>query len=59
MISVALFEAIRQRRSGELSRREIARRLHIDVKTVRRYLRKIEAGATKPTRTSPGSKLDR
>lgn len=56
---MALFETIRQWHSGGLSRREIARRLHIDVKTVRRHLQKIEAGATKPTRTPPGSKLDR
>lgn len=41
-----------------MSRREIARRLKIDPKTVRRNLRKILAGATEPQRTSPGSKLD-
>jgi transposase len=38
--------------------REIARRLKLDVKTVRRHLRKIENGARAPYRTSPGSKLD-
>jgi transposase len=38
--------------------REIARRLNVDVKTVRRHLRKIDKGARAPYRTSPGSKLD-
>jgi transposase len=38
--------------------REIGRRLHVDVKTVRRCVRKIENGAAAPVRTSPGSKLD-
>jgi transposase len=58
VIPVAIFETIRHWRSGGLSRREIARRLHVDIKTVRRNLRKIENGATAPIRISPGSKLD-
>jgi transposase len=58
VIPVAIFDTIRHWRSGGLSRREIARRLHVDVKTVRRNLAKIEAGATAPVRISPGSKLD-
>jgi transposase len=33
-------------------------RLKVDVKTVRRVIRKIEAGAVAPARSSPGSKLD-
>jgi transposase len=41
-----------------MATREIARRLDVDVKTVRRHLRKIENGARAPFRTSPGSKLD-
>ncbi len=59
MIPVAIFETIRHWRSSGLSRREIARRLNVDIKTVRRTLRKIDGGATAPTRISPGSKLDR
>jgi transposase len=55
---VAIFDTIRHWRSRGLSRREIARRLHVDVKTVRRNLAKIKNGATAPTRTSPGSKLN-
>jgi transposase len=58
VIPVAIFDTIRHWRSRGLSRREIARRLHIDIKTVRRHLRKIEGGATAPVRISPGSKLD-
>lgn len=58
MISVTQFDSIRHWHEQGMSRREIARRLHVDVKTVRRQLRKMAAGATKPERTSPGSKLD-
>lgn len=57
MIPVALFETIRYWHAQGMGRREIARRLHIDVKTVRRHLAKIEAGATAPVRRSPNSKL--
>ena len=59
MISVALFDSIAHYHEQGMSRREIARRLKIDPKTVRRNLRKVLAGATEPQRTSPGSKLDR
>jgi len=38
-------------------RREIARRTQLDRKTVNRAINKIEAGATAPVRSSPGSKL--
>ncbi len=55
---MALFETIRLWRSAGMPTREIARRLHVDVKTVRRSIRKIENGAAAPARTSPGSKLD-
>jgi transposase len=58
VIPVAIFDTIRHWRDRGLSRREIARRLHIDPKTVRRNLVKIESGATAPVRSSPGSKLD-
>jgi hypothetical protein len=42
-----------------VEKREIARRLRLDIKTVRRHIRRIEAGIVAPARTSPGSKLDR
>ncbi len=58
VIPVAIFDTIRHWRSAGMPHREMARRLHVDVKTVRRQLSKIAAGATKPERTSPGSKLD-
>jgi transposase len=58
VIPVAIFDTIRHWRSRGLSRREIARRLRIDVKTVRRNLEKLKNGATAPFRSSPGSKLD-
>ena len=58
MIPVAIFETIRHWHAGGMSRREIARRLNVDIKTVRRNLAKIEAGATAPARISPGSKLE-
>lgn len=58
MISVALFQTIQEWHRGGVEKREIARRLKVDVKTVRRIIRKIEAGAVAPARSSPGSKLD-
>ena len=58
VISVTLFDSIRHWHDQGMSRREIARRLNVDVKTVRRQLHKIAAGATAPQRSSPGSKLD-
>ncbi len=58
MISVALYQTIQEWHGSGVGRREIARRLKIDVKTVRRYLRKIEAGILVPKRSSPVSKLD-
>lgn len=59
MIPVAIFETVRHWRSSGVYRREIARRLNINIKTVRRTLLRIDGGATAPTRISPGSKLDR
>jgi len=58
VISVTQFDSIRHWHEQGMSRREIARRLQVDVKTVRRCLRKLAAGATQPDRASPGSKLD-
>ena len=46
MISVTFFDSIRHWHDQGMSRREIARRLNVDVKTVRRQLRKMAAGAT-------------
>ncbi|MDQ2865041.1 MAG: helix-turn-helix domain-containing protein [Candidatus Eremiobacteraeota bacterium] len=47
------FDTIRHWHEQGMSRREMARRLHVDVKTVRRQLRKMAAGATQPQRSSP------
>jgi len=58
VISVALFQTIQEWHGGGVEKREIARRLKVDVKTVRRIIRKMEAGALAPARSSPGSKLD-
>ena len=58
MISVALFQTIQEWHAAGVEKREIARRLQLDIKTVRRQIRKIEAGAVAPARTTPGSKLD-
>lgn len=58
MISVTLFDTIRYWHEQGQSRREIARRLHVDIKTVRRQLGKLSAGATRPTRKAQASKLD-
>jgi transposase len=58
VISVALFQTIQEWHGSGVEKREIARRLQVDVKTVRRHIRKIEAGAVAPARSSPGSKLD-
>jgi len=46
VISVALFQTIQEWHDGGVEKREIARRLKVDVKTVRRIIRKIEAGAS-------------
>jgi transposase len=58
VISVALFQTIQEWHDAGVEKREIARRLQLDIKTVRRQIRRIEAGAVAPARTSPGSKLD-
>jgi hypothetical protein len=58
VISVVVYQTIQEWHGSGVGRREIARRLKIDVKTVRRHLRKIEAGILAPKRSSPVSKLD-
>jgi hypothetical protein len=55
---VALFQTIQEWRAAGVEKLEIARRLQLDNKTVRRHIRKIDAGAVAPARSSPGSKLD-
>jgi transposase len=57
VIPLELFETIRLWRELGVPRREIARRTQLDRKTVNRAIKKIEAGATAPFRSSPGSKL--
>jgi transposase len=56
VIPVAIFETIRHWRCSVLSRWKIARRLNIDVKTVRRTLRKIDGAATAPAGSRRASK---
>ena len=58
MISMALFQTIGEWHKIGVGKREIGRRLGIDIKTVRRIVRKIEAGAAAPKRQPPASKLD-
>lgn len=58
MIHVSLFDAIVHWHGQKMPKREIARRLHVDIKTVRRTLRKSTAGATAPSRAKPPSKLE-
>jgi transposase len=58
VISVALFQTIQEWHAAGVEKREIARRLQLDIKTVRRQIRKIEAGAVASARSSPGSKLE-
>ena len=58
MISMALFQTIREWHSQGVSKREMSRRLGIDIKTVRRIVAKIETGAQGPVRQPSGSKLD-
>ena len=41
-----------------LTKKAIARRLGLDVRTVRKYVRRIEAGAKQPERAAVPSKLD-
>jgi hypothetical protein len=48
---------IRLWRDLGVPRREIARRTQLDRKTVNRAIKKIDAGAMAPFRSSPGSKL--
>jgi transposase len=58
VISMALFQTIREWHSQGVSKREMSRRLGIDIKTVRRIVAKIETGAQGPVRQPSGSKLD-
>jgi len=58
VISMALFQTIAEWRSQGVAKREIARRLKVDIKTVRRAIEALEAGEVSPQRRSPGSKLD-
>jgi len=57
VIRLELFQTIRLWHEQGMARREMARRLHVDIKTIRRNLAKIQAGATQPVRRSPASKL--
>lgn len=53
------FLSVRALREEGVPNKEVARRLGIDVRTVRAYLRKIEGGMTEPARAVAPRKLDR
>ncbi len=53
------FLSIRALHEEGFSKKAIARRLDVDVRTVRRYLRAIGAGATEPRRSKGPDKLER
>lgn len=57
VIPVSLYDTISHWHGQQMPTREIARRLNIDVKTVRRNLSKLAAGIRTPTRLTPPSKL--
>lgn len=57
MILVSLYDTISHWHGQQMPTREIARRLNIDVKTVRRTIAKLGAGIRTPTRLAPASKL--
>lgn len=52
------FLSIRALHKEGLSKKAIARRLDVDVRTVRKYLRRIEAGETEPQRAHGPGKLE-
>ncbi len=58
VISMGLFLSIRALYEEGVAKKAIARRLGIDRRTVRKYLRRIEAGAVEPGRARVPSKLD-
>lgn len=53
------FLSVRALHEEGVPSKEVARRLGIDVRTVRAYLRKIEGGMTEPARVVVPRKLDR
>jgi transposase len=53
------FLSVRALHEEGLAKKAIARRLGLDVRTVRRYVRRIEAGAKAPKRAPVPTKLDR
>jgi transposase len=58
VISMGLFLSIRALHGEGTSKKAIARHLGIDVRTVRKYLRRMGRGATEPQRARVPSKLD-
>jgi len=56
---MGLFLSIRALHEEGLSKKAIGRRLGVDVRTVRKYLRRIESGATAPERARGPGKLER
>ncbi len=59
MISMGTSLSVKALHEEGVPNKEVARRLGIDVRTVRAYLRKIEGGMTEPARAAVPRKLDR
>lgn len=57
MISMSTFLSVAALHEEGVPKKTIARRLGIDRRTVRKYIRRIERGAREPARAAPGSKL--
>lgn len=58
MISVGIFVSIQALHQEGLSKKAIARRLGVDPRTVRKWLRRIERGAAQPRRAAVSTKLE-
>ena len=58
MISMSLFLSIRALHEEGLGNKAIARRLDVDVRTVRKHVRRIAAGAREPVRAAVSRKLE-
>lgn len=59
MIKMSTFQAIQALAEDGVPKKGIARRLGVDVRTVRKHLARIEEGEREPSRRSVASKLDR
>lgn len=57
MISMSTFSAVKALLENQTPKRAIARKLGLNVRTVRKYAKRIEMGETEPTRRKPKTKL--